>query len=234
VVGDSVEEAKEKRAKLDQHGALRQRIAIAVGPARTDASGFDPDGQLPPIPETNASKAAGNAWSMSPRATSSPFGSLRQRVRRYGGLAFVGTPAVIADQMEEWLTALAATGSISCFRPARGLDDFVDRVVPELQRRGISGANMRARRCGRNLGLPRPKTGFSRVNRANLSAIWLRKTLTLGCQKLGCPANVAADWPDRFKTSEVLNMAKASPSRSSSFLGGYRLLLQSPRRIRAP
>ena len=57
-VGDSVEEAKEKRAKLDSlvhYDSGIASLSIALG---TDASGFDPDGQLPPIPETNASKTS--------------------------------------------------------------------------------------------------------------------------------------------------------------------------------
>src|SRR6266508_5170398 len=54
VVGDSVEEARAKRAKLDSlvhYSNAIGSLSIALG---TDASGFDPDWQLPPIPETNA------------------------------------------------------------------------------------------------------------------------------------------------------------------------------------
>jgi len=57
VVGDSVEEAKEKRALLDSkvhYDSAISSLSVILG---TDASGFDPDGQLPPIPETNASKS---------------------------------------------------------------------------------------------------------------------------------------------------------------------------------
>src|SRR5260221_9560856 len=57
VVGDSVEQAKEKRAKLDGMVHYDSAIASLSVQLGTDASGFDPDGQLPPIPETNASKS---------------------------------------------------------------------------------------------------------------------------------------------------------------------------------
>src|SRR3979411_1137875 len=57
VVGDSVEEAKEKRAKLDSMVHYDSAIASLSVQLGTDASGFDPDGQLPDIPETNASKS---------------------------------------------------------------------------------------------------------------------------------------------------------------------------------
>ena len=57
VVGDSVEEAKEKRALLDSRVHYDSAIASLSVILGTDASGFDPDGQLPDIPETNASKS---------------------------------------------------------------------------------------------------------------------------------------------------------------------------------
>ena len=56
VVGDSVEEAKEKRALLDSRVHYDSAIASLSVMLGTDASGFDPDGQLPPIPETNATQ----------------------------------------------------------------------------------------------------------------------------------------------------------------------------------
>src|SRR5438105_2591439 len=61
VVGDSVEEAREKRARLDRMVHYDSAIASLSVMLGTDASGFDPDGQLPPIPETNASKS-GRQW----------------------------------------------------------------------------------------------------------------------------------------------------------------------------
>ena len=45
------------------------------------------------------------------------------------------------------------------FLPA-GLDDFVDKVVPELQRRGIFRKEYEGTTLRENLGLPRPKNRF--------------------------------------------------------------------------
>ena len=45
------------------------------------------------------------------------------------------------------------------FLPA-GLDDFVDRVVPELQKREIFRTEYEGRTLRENLGLPRPKNRF--------------------------------------------------------------------------
>ncbi|MEC8204492.1 MAG: LLM class flavin-dependent oxidoreductase, partial [Pseudomonadota bacterium] len=57
VVGETVEEAQEKRAVLDSGVHYESAVAslsIALG---TDASVFDPDGPLPDIPETNTSQS---------------------------------------------------------------------------------------------------------------------------------------------------------------------------------
>ena len=86
---------------------------------------------------------------------------LAQRVGGYGGLSFVGTPETIADQMEEWLTTEGCDGFniMFPFLPA-GLDDFVDKVVPELQRREIFRREYEGKTLRENLGLPRPKNRF--------------------------------------------------------------------------
>jgi hypothetical protein len=41
-----------------------------------------------------------------------------------------------------------------------GLDDFVDQVVPELQRRGIFRTEYEGATLRENLGLPRPDNRF--------------------------------------------------------------------------
>jgi alkanesulfonate monooxygenase len=161
VVGDSVEQAREKRALLDSMVHYDSAIASLSVQLGTDASGFDPDGQLPDIPETNASKSGRQRLVDVAARDKLTVRQLAQRVGGYGGLSFVGTPASIADQMEEWLTTEGCDGFNIMFPylPA-GLDDFVDRVVPELQRRGIFRREYEGRTLRENLGLPRPKNRF--------------------------------------------------------------------------
>jgi alkanesulfonate monooxygenase SsuD/methylene tetrahydromethanopterin reductase-like flavin-dependent oxidoreductase (luciferase family) len=73
----------------------------------------------------------------------------------------VGTPAQIADRMEEWLETRACDGFNVMFPfVPEGLDDVVDRLVPELQRRGLfrtaySGTTLRD-----HLGLKRPANRY--------------------------------------------------------------------------
>ncbi len=85
VVGDSVEEAKEKRATLDSMVHYDSAIASLSVQLGTDASGFDPDGQLPPIPETNASKSGRQRAGRCGRARQAhgtPARPARRRLRR--------------------------------------------------------------------------------------------------------------------------------------------------------
>jgi alkanesulfonate monooxygenase len=86
---------------------------------------------------------------------------LAQRLGGYGGLAFVGTARTIADEMQEWLESEGSDGFNVMFPwlPG-GLDAFVDRVVPELQRRGIFRQEYEGRTLRENLGLPRPANRF--------------------------------------------------------------------------
>ena len=138
VVGETASEALEKRARLDSlvhYDSAIASLSIALG---HDASGFDPDGPLPDIPESNSSKSARERVVALAQREHLTVKQLAQRVGGYSGLAFVGTPSMIADQMEEWLLTDACDGFNITFPylPA-GLDDFVDLVVPELQRREI-------------------------------------------------------------------------------------------------
>ena len=86
---------------------------------------------------------------------------LAARVGGYSGLAFVGTPQTIADEMEEWLETKGSDGFTVMFPYLPGgLDDFVTRVVPELQRRNLFRRDYEGTTLREHLGLPRPKNRF--------------------------------------------------------------------------
>ena len=161
VVGDSLEAAREKRLKLDSlvhYDSAIASLSIALG---TDASKFDPDGPLPEIPETNASKSGRERAIALAKRENLTVRQLAQRYGGFSGLSMVGTPTMIADQMQEWLEARGSDGFniMFPFLPG-GLDDFVDKVVPELQRRGIFRRDYEGKTLRENLGLPRPKNRF--------------------------------------------------------------------------
>jgi len=161
VIGQSQQEAENKRARLDSlvdYDSAIASLSILLG---TDAAKFDPDGPLPEIPETNASKSARERVVEVARRSGMTVRQLAQRAGGYSGLAFVGTANTIADQMEEWLTGGGSDGfNIMFSHLPEGIDDFVNEVVPELQRREIFRREYQGRTLRENLGLPRPANRF--------------------------------------------------------------------------
>ena len=161
VVGETAEEAQKKRALLDSlvhYDSGIASLSIALG---HDASGFDPNRPLPHIPESNASKSGRERVLALAERENLTVRQLAGRLGGYSGLAMVGTPTMIADQMEEWLMNGACDGFNVMFPYLPGgLDDFVDQVVPELQRRGIFRTDYEGRTLRENLGLPRPANRY--------------------------------------------------------------------------
>ena len=162
VVGESEQEARDKRALLDSRvheDSAMASLSVALG---TDASRFDPDGPLPEdIPETNASKSGRERAIAIARREKLTVRQLAQRLGGYAGAAMVGTPAQIGDQMQEWLESGACDGFNMMFPYLPGgLDDFCLKVVPELQRRGLHRTEYEGRTLRENLGLPRPANRF--------------------------------------------------------------------------
>jgi FMN-dependent oxidoreductase (nitrilotriacetate monooxygenase family) len=161
IVGRTQEEAQ---AKFDR---LQELVEPLVGLARIapdfgDLSGYPPDG---PIPE-----ATGDVELKSTAV------QLRERARRehatirqlylavVGGRALreIGTAADVADRMQEWFEAGAADGfNITPTVLPEGIDDFVELVVPELQRRGLFRTEYEGRTLRENLGLRRPVSRYA-------------------------------------------------------------------------
>jgi alkanesulfonate monooxygenase len=161
VVGETVEEARAKRAKLDSLVHYDSGIASLNGMLGYDVSGFDPDGPLPEIPPTNASQSARERIIGLAHREGLTIRQLAQRAGGYGGLAFVGTPRTIADEMERWLYEEGSDGFNVMFPYLPGgLDDFVEKVVPELQARGLFRREYEGVTLRENLGLARPDNRF--------------------------------------------------------------------------
>ncbi|MFH6782071.1 MULTISPECIES: LLM class flavin-dependent oxidoreductase [Methylobacterium] len=161
VVGDTVEEARARRAHLDglvHEASAVAALSIALG---VDASAFDPDGPLPEIPETNQSKTGRERAIALARRENLTVRQLAQRLGGYAGLAMVGTPATIADEMQAWLEAGACDGfNIMVSDLPQGLADFTAKVVPELQARDLFRRDYEGPTLRDHLGLPRPENRF--------------------------------------------------------------------------
>jgi alkanesulfonate monooxygenase len=161
VVGDTDDEARTKKARLDglvHPDSGMAALSIAVG---TDASKFDLDGPLPDIPETNQSVSGRQRVIDRARRDNLTVRQLAQILGAYGGLALVGTAKSVADKMEEYFHARACDGFNIMFPwVPGGLDEFVDQVVPELQRRGLFRREYEGKTLRENLGVPRPSNRF--------------------------------------------------------------------------
>jgi len=159
VIGSSRQEAE------DKYQALQQMIHPDVGRMRlstdleVDLSGLPVDEPIPPhlIPEQSNFH---HTYFAQIKEMANKGMTLREIYMNYErGLTTVrGTPQDIADRMEEWMTAGAADGFMLLFHTMPGgLRDFVETVVPELQRRGLMRKQYTGRTLRDHLGLDRPE-----------------------------------------------------------------------------
>ncbi|MEU1013426.1 LLM class flavin-dependent oxidoreductase [Streptomyces sp. NPDC005890] len=119
----------------------------------TDLRGHDLDAPLPEIPPTNRSQSRRE---LLVRMARDHGFTIRELAEHFlSGQIVAGTPDRIADHMQQWYEERGADGFMMSFPFLPGpLIDFVDRVVPELWRRGLfpnayDGGDLR-----QNLGLP--------------------------------------------------------------------------------
>ena len=84
-----------------------------------------------------------------------------------GHWVVIGTPETIADRMQEWFENGAADG-FNVMPPVlpQSLDEFVDLVIPELQRRGLFRTAYEGRTLRENLGLARPESRYAHAAKA--------------------------------------------------------------------
>ncbi|MFJ2935560.1 NtaA/DmoA family FMN-dependent monooxygenase [Streptomyces sp. NPDC087219] len=168
VLGDTDAEAQECAGEIRRQQVSPQNAILALEQIwGRDLSGYDPDGPLPDVdPDPDSTLVQGRVRVADPvgvarkwRELSEAKGlSIRQTVvESTSRQSFVGSPATVAAALEEFVATDAADGFILVphLTPG-GLDDFVDRVVPLLQERGVfrteySGTTLRS-----HLGLPEP------------------------------------------------------------------------------
>jgi len=74
-----------------------------------------------------------------------------------GHCTMVGTPELIADEMQRWIEERGADG-FNLMPPSLpdGIEDFIEQVVPVLRARGLFRRDYAGRTLRDHLGLPRP------------------------------------------------------------------------------
>ncbi|MFH7587712.1 LLM class flavin-dependent oxidoreductase [Oceanimonas smirnovii] len=158
-VASTEAEAKAKQRELDEllpaDASLRQ-LGTYVG---QDCSGWELDAPVPALPSLDVFTGPKGRYATVLRIIETEQPTVRQLLGRLaaggGHCTMVGTPESIADRMEQWFRNEGADG-FNLMPPSlpAGIEDFVDQVVPELQRRGLFRTEYEGSTLREHLGLP--------------------------------------------------------------------------------
>ncbi|MBB6255303.1 LLM class flavin-dependent oxidoreductase [Nitrospirillum iridis] len=160
----------EAQAKYDQLQDLLDPAASLKGISNfinigVDLSAHPLDGPVPlpdVIPETNTHKSRQRLVLDLIRRENPTIRQLFRKLTAGGHRILIGTPETVADDFAAWFHQGGADGfNIMFSHLPGGVDDFVDLVVPELQRRGLFRTEYEGRTLRENLGLARPGNRFA-------------------------------------------------------------------------
>jgi alkanesulfonate monooxygenase SsuD/methylene tetrahydromethanopterin reductase-like flavin-dependent oxidoreductase (luciferase family) len=167
-IGRTEDEAKEKydyQNSLMHPVVAREILSTVLG--NVDLTPYDFDGPLPDnLPMSNASQST---FKYVTELAKKDNLTMRQIAQVVAGarakLVMVGTPKSLADRMEQWYVEEAADGFniMPPYLPG-ALNEFVDMVIPELQRRGLFRTEYTGRTLREHLGLPRPASRYAGRN----------------------------------------------------------------------
>ncbi|ODN71761.1 LLM class flavin-dependent oxidoreductase [Methylobrevis pamukkalensis] len=158
IVGESEKDARAKLAELGARADAATSLRVLSERMGHDLSAFDLDAPMPQLPPSGMMQ--GHAVTLA--ALAARDGLTLRELRDFTSAAMghrllLGTPEQIADGLEEWFVAGAADG-FNVMPPwfPGALDDFVDHVVPVLQKRGLFRTEYEGTTLRDHLGLPRP------------------------------------------------------------------------------
>ncbi|MGE7780580.1 LLM class flavin-dependent oxidoreductase [Peribacillus sp. NPDC097264] len=162
VIGNTEEEANEKKQALVDLIPEGAGVSLLSKMVNVDLSGYPLDGPLPELPDLEEVNGTKSRFQLLKDVANREGYTIRQLYQHIAGARghreIKGTPVQIADQLQEWFENGAADGFnvMPPYLPG-GLDDFVDQVIPELQRRNIYKTEYSGSTLRENLGLQRPK-----------------------------------------------------------------------------
>ncbi|GLW12848.1 nitrilotriacetate monooxygenase component A [Microtetraspora sp. NBRC 13810] len=167
-LGDTEEEAAENAAEIRRQQVSPQTaIAFLEQVWGRDMSGYDTDGPLPDVdPVVGGGLSQGRVPVKDPLAVAAKWRALAAEkklsirelvIEVTGRQSFIGTPQSVAARIDEFVTTDAADGFILVphLTPG-GLDDFVAKVVPILQERGVFRTEYTGTTLRDHLGLETP------------------------------------------------------------------------------
>jgi len=163
-VGSTEAEARSKQAEVDALLPAEQSLAQLDSFVHQDCSGWDLDAPVPSLPPLQEFSGPQGRYGTILRIIEAEAPTVRQLLGRLaaggGHCTVVGAPEQIADRIELWFRSGAADG-FNLMAPLLpdSLDEFVDQVIPVLQRRGLFRTGYTAATLRGHLGLDRPAVG---------------------------------------------------------------------------
>ena len=158
IIGGTEAEAKAKLAELGECADPVVALQVLAERLGHDLSRFDLDAPVPDLPPSSGMRAHAEVLTGLARRENLTLRQLRNVVAAsMGHRLIVGTPEQVADGLEAWFVAGAADG-FNIMPPwfPSAFDDFVDQVVPILQKRGLFREAYTGTTLRDHLGLPRP------------------------------------------------------------------------------
>jgi len=165
VIGETDEQAREQLARLQSWLASANAMALVSERLGHDISAYPLDGPIPDFPQKTERGQTFSATLLEKarreHMTLRDLYNLTAAAR--GHWVLCGSPKNIADALEEWFISERADGFMiqPPYFPG-AFDDFVERVVPVLQQRGLFRTEYTGRTLRDHLGLQCPANRFFR------------------------------------------------------------------------
>ena len=164
VLGGTEAEARAKDAELNALISPEYGQDQLSRMLEHDITGYPLDGPLPRLPNEDSINGNKSRFTLVTNLARRENLTIRQLIGRLAGgrghRVFAGTPEQVADEIELWFRSGAADG-FNIMPPSlpSGLEEFVEHVVPELQRRGLFRTEYTGTTLRGHYGLARPVNG---------------------------------------------------------------------------
>ncbi|NVH74142.1 LLM class flavin-dependent oxidoreductase [Paraburkholderia sp. JPY432] len=166
VIGGTLAEARQRKVEMDALLERSAELAKFAGALGVEPADLRLDEPLPYelIDSGARSDVSGGFIRSTLLLARSENLTVRDLLDRNPGAhrMLVGTPETIADDIERWFNGRAADGfNLNADVFPSGLADFVDQVVPLLQRKGIFRREYEGTTLREHYGLPRPPSRYA-------------------------------------------------------------------------
>ncbi|WP_282940615.1 LLM class flavin-dependent oxidoreductase [Paenibacillus sp. RC67] len=165
VIGSTEQEAREKEAYLQELVLPEVGLSMVSRTLRVDLSSYPLDGPVPDLPDATNINGGKSRYQLLVDMARRDKLTIRQLVARVTGArghkTIHGTPEQIANHLEDWFTNGGCDGFniMPPYFPG-GLDEFVDHVIPILQKRGLYRTEYNGTTLRDHLGLEIPGNKF--------------------------------------------------------------------------